>query len=255
MKQLLLLLLAGCSICTTAFAQDDLFGTAKKPPKKGLIIAANGSVDFPMASMAKRFGQSFRLGPSLEYKTASNWIWGIKGDFILGGKIKEDSLMINLSSNGQGMIGLNEQRNSIYIYERGYLLGVQAGKIINLSKYNSDNGLYLKMAAGFMQHKILIQDKSEQVPQVAGAYKKGYDRLANGLFIEPYVGYVYFAKNNLLNFHIGLDAVLGFTQGRRTYLYDVRRSGEDKRFDVLFGLQGGWFIPAFKKKSEEYIFE
>ncbi len=255
MKQLFTILVLWLITSFAALAQDDLFGTVKKEPKKGLIISANGNFDIPMADMASRFGLSYRFGPALEYKTSSNWIFGAKTDFIIGGKIKEDSFLINLSPEGKGIIGLNEQRNTIFLYERGYMLGLQVGKIISLSKYNSDQGLYLQLAGGFIQHKILITDKSEQVQQLKGAYKKGYDRLTNGLFIEPYVGYIYFSKNNLLNFHIGLDAMLGFTQGRRTFLYDVRRAGDEKRFDVLFGIRGGWMIPAFKKKSEEYFFE
>lgn len=242
------------SFVTCSFAQDDLFGTPKPEAKKGLLIGFNGNFDVPMADMAKRFGKNYRIGPSVQYKMKSNWIFGAKADFIFGNIIKQDSFLANFSNADGGMIGLNGFRTSNGVYERGYLIGLQAGKILNFSKKNSDNGLLLMLTAGFIQHKILITDADGQLPQFSGNYRKGYDRLTNGLFLEPYAGYIFFSKNGLINFHIGLDIMAGFTQGRRDFLFDVQRPGNDKRFDMLFGIRGGWYVPVFKRKSEEYFF-
>jgi hypothetical protein len=64
-----------------------------------------------------------------------------------------------------------------------------------------------------------------------------------------------FDKNGLLNFHIGLNFMAAFTQGRRDYLYDVRRTDASSRVDLLFGIRGGLYITVFGKKSEEVFFE
>lgn len=237
-----------------SFAQDDLFGTSKKEPRKGVMIGVNGNFDIPLADMANRFGLSYCLGPSLQYKTKSNWIIGAKADFIFGNKIKEDSFLANVNTNG-GMISMSGFRTHPNIYQRGYIIGLQLGRIFNVSKQNSDNGILATATVGFVQHKILITNEDGQLPQVTGDYRKGYDRLTNGVFIEPYVGYIYLANNGLINFHIGLDALVGFTQGRREYLFDVQKPGNEKRLDVLFGVRGGWYIPVFKRKSEEFFFE
>jgi len=118
-----------------------------------------------------------------------------------------------------------------------------------------DNGLMLLTTAGFVQHKLNIFDKDKAVPQIRGQYVKGYDRLTNGAFIEQYVGYTYFSKYQLVNFSIGFDALIGFTQGRRDYLYDVNRTDNAKRLDILYGVRASWFIPIFKRKSEDMLFE
>jgi len=152
-------------------------------------------------------------------------------------------------------INQDGERLGINKYERGYMAGIEAGRIINTSRRVSDNGIMLITGAGFMQHKVLIQDKSESILQLRGAYRKGYDRLANGIYVEQYIGYLYLSDNGLINFHIGLDIAWGFTQGRRDFLYDVRRPGTDRRNDILFGIRGGWYIPMFKRKSEEFYFE
>jgi hypothetical protein len=106
-----------------------------------------------------------------------------------------------------------------------------------------------------MQHKINIFHKDNNIPQLRGDYLKGYDRLTNGLVVGQYIGYNYFANNGLLNFHVGLDISAGFTKGRRDYLYDVMRSDNASRMDILFGVRGGWYIPIFKRKSEEFFFD
>lgn len=249
--------------CVQGYGQDGLFGfDSSIKVHHGFILTGNLSADLPMADMAKRFGVSYRIGPAITYKTKKNWLWGTKFDFIVGNTIKEDSLMINIRDKYSGdfngkvvqMLNNNGERTGVTLFERGYAVGVYAGKIINFNHANPDNGLTLLTTAGFMQHKINIFNREGDVPQVRGDYKKGYDRLTNGFFIEQFVGYSYFAENGLLNFNFGIDALWGFTQGRRDYLYDVGRPDDKKRSDVLIGIRAGWMIPMFKRKSEDLSF-
>lgn len=238
-----------------AYAQKDIFADKKLPARNGLIFAANGNFDIPGGDMGKRFGLSYRIGPAIMYKTKSNWMFGTKADFILGNKIREDSLLINMLDNNSTILNNAGQRVGIRIYEQGYMLGIQAGKIFSLSKTNSDNGIMALTTVGFMQHRINVFDRDKSIPQIRGEYRKGYDRLTNGIFVEEYICYNYFANNGMINFNIGLDITAGFTRGRRDYLYDVMRTDVGSRMDILFGIRGGWYIPIFKKKSEEYFFE
>lgn len=239
----------------SSFAQDDLFAGDKLKPRKGFVLGVNGGLDFPAADMAKRFGHSYRLGGSVLYKTTSNWMFGPKFDFILGGRVKQDSLMINIRDADGLFLNQDGQRIKAQIFERGYLAGIQVGRIFNTSKKNSDAGVLVMTSAGFMQHKINIFDQDQTIPQLRKEYRKGYDRLSNGWFVEQYIGYNYFASSGAINFHIGLDIAAGFTQGRRDFLYDVMRKDDQSRIDILFGLRGGWYIPIFKRKSEEFYFE
>jgi len=243
-------------ITTSAFAQEDVFGTdVKTPARHGFILCANASADMPGGDMAKRFGFSARIGPGVLYKTKANWFFGVKADFIFGNQVRQDSLMANIKDKDGELLSSDGQRIIVPTYERGYLFGLQAGKLINISKKSGDNGVLFMTSVGFMQHKIDIYDKDHVAQQLLNGYIKGYDRLTNGAFIEESITYNYFAKNNLLNFYIGVDATLGFTEGRRDYLYDVMQTGHDKRLDVLFGVRGGWYLPLFKRKSEDLLFQ
>jgi hypothetical protein len=236
-------------------AQNDLFGTPEKqPPRKGFVFSVNGNFDMSGADMAKRFGTSYRVGGSVNYKTTSNWIFGPKFDFILGNTIREDSFLVNQMDETGRIFNQNGSRTRVAIYERGYIAGIQGGKIFNLSKKNGDNGLLIMTAAGFMQHKINIFDRERTITSIDKSYKKGYDRLSNGIFIEEYIAYSYFARDGLINFHIGFDITAGFTKCRRDFLYDVMRPDNQSRIDLLFGIRGGWYLPVFKRKSEEVFF-
>ncbi len=253
MKYSVLLVALLCSF-VSATAQDDLFGEQKLPPRKGFIFAINGNFDMPAGDMADRFGASYRVGGAVLYKLKSNWIFGPKLDFIFGDKIKEDSLMSNIRDEFGNFINQDGQKMGVATFERGYMAGIQVGRIFNMSKKSSDNGILAMTTFGFMQHKINIFDRDKTIPHLRDDYRKGYDRLTNGLFVEQYVGYNYFANNGLVNFHIGLNIAAGFTKLRRDYQFDMMSGDTRSRTDILFGIRGGWYIPIFKRKSEEFFF-
>ena len=127
------------------------------------------------------------------------------------------------------------------------------GKIIPLSKKNLHSGLKVTVSGGFMEHWIKIADVREATPQVRGEYLKGYDRLANGFMLKEFFGYVYFDKRKLINFYVGVEAIQGFTQGRRDLNFDTQRAGTEKRLDLLFGLKGGWILPIYKRMGKKYF--
>ncbi len=241
---------------TKLYAQDELFGNLVegKPVRNGFIIGANGNFDIPGGDMGNRFGSSYRVGPSLLYKTLNNWMFGAKADFLFGNRVKEDSLMINIRTSEGAFIDKGGLLRNAGLFERGYMVGLQGGKIFNFGRQKSDNGLFLMTGVGFMQHRIRIVDKNNDIHQISGDYKKGYDRLTNGWYAEQFVGYNHFSDNALINFHIGLNITAGFTEGRRSFLYDVMRPDTGSRLDLLYGIRGGWYIPMFRKKSEDLYF-
>jgi hypothetical protein len=242
-------------ICFKAQAQTQLFGkTEKREIRKGWLINLNGTFDVPGGDMAKRFGLSNRVGPAFYYKSSKNWLFGVKCDFIVGTDIREDSLMWNIKDRYGEFLTTNGTRTSLPQYERGYMIGLDAGKIFNFNPNQPDNGILVLSSLGFIQHKINIYDADAVVAQLRGDYLKGFDRLTNGLFYEQYLGYAYFSRSALANFHIGLDAVFAFTQGRRDYQFDLMRPDNKQRLDMLFSIKAGWYIPIYKRKSEEIFY-
>lgn len=259
MRAILLLAFFFCAVLSAgAQSDDDLFGSGEVAPRRrGIVLGFNTGVDLPVADMADRFGASLRVGPSIFFKTPSNWMFGVKGDFLFGSKINEDSLLINVRDDEGLFLDDAGQRTGAAINMRGYTLGLQAGRIFGLTPAADagGRGILVLLGAGFIQHKIQFFNQLGTIAQIRGDYRKGYDRLTNGIYTEAFAGYNHFSKKGLFNFHIGLNALVGFTGGRRDYLFDVQRSGTGNRLDVLLGVRGGLYLPLWKKKSEEVFFE
>lgn len=248
--------LGAFSLCTLqASAQKGLFEAEHPPARKAVLVGVNGTFDLPGADMAKRFGPGYRVGISGHYKTQKGWLFGGKLDFLNGSDIREDSMFYGVTGAEKSFINQDGQRLFVETFKRGFMLGAEVGRLFTLKPTVPDAGILVMTGLGFMQHRVLIKDKSESIVALSGDYRKGYDRLVNGLYLEQYIGYMYMSNSGLVNFHIGFDFVAGFTQGRRDFLYDVRRPGTDKRLDLMYGVRGGWILPIFKRKSEDYFFE
>ncbi|MCC7030108.1 MAG: hypothetical protein IT257_07375 [Chitinophagaceae bacterium] len=211
------------------------------------VLAA---MDFPMADMAKRYGTSYRIGLGIKYKTTTNWIFGVKFEFITGNKMQEDSLLWNMR-NSLGITNINGEVLNVGMFERGYVVGVQAGRIFPFLQANPNSGPMMLASVGFMQHKINFFDRDNSFPQLRDDYKKGYDRLTNGLYIEDFVGYNFHSKNKLINVYAGFNFLWGFTKVRRDFTFDLERKEIEGRNDLLVGFKLGWVVPIYKKKSED----
>ena len=156
------------------------------------------SIDFPQADLAKRFGTSYRIGVGIKHKSQNNWLFGGKFEFITGSKMRDDSLLINLKTAQGAIITQSGQLYNVGTFQRGYMASFQVGKIFPFWQLNKNSGPMMLASFGFMQYKINLFDKDNSFPQLRGDYKKGYDRLTNGLFIEDFIGYQYLAKNKLI---------------------------------------------------------
>ena len=107
---------------------------------------------------------------------------------------------------------------------------------------------------GFMQHKIRIENKDNDTPQLAGDLVKGYDRLSNGRMFNQFIGYMNLSNNHLVNFFAGLEVTEGFTRNRRSVNYDTGKHDGTKRLDMLYGLRFGWVLPLYSRAPEKVYY-
>src|SRR5688572_26799444 len=123
-----------------------------------------------------------------------------------------------------------------------------------IAKASVNSGVYVLAGAGFMQHKIHYEDVSRTASQLRGDYKKGYDRLTNGLALTQNLGYMYLAERRNINFFVQLEITEGFTQNRRDYNFDLMGPDNQKRLDLLYGIKLGWIFPVYKKLPQEFYY-
>jgi hypothetical protein len=216
------------------------------------MFAASYSINIPGGDMAKRFGWNSGIGGLFTYKTRSNWLITAEADYLFGSLIKEDSILDHLrTSNGEIINKYGEYAN-IIISERGYYIGAGLGRLFNIVKTNPNSGIILRFSAGFMEHKIKIQNEANNAPQVLGNYLKGYDRLTNGLAINEFIGYMHIGKSQYFNIYVGFEFYQAWTRCRRDFNFDTMEHDTRNRNDLLYGFRFGWIIPIYERMPDKY---
>jgi hypothetical protein len=174
---------------------------------------------------------------------------------LFGGNIKDSTSILNgLKTESGQIINSFGEYGTILLSERGFYAGAKFGKILPLFGPNPNSGIVVNLGVGLLQHQIRIENKDNNTPPVLGDYKKGYDRLTNGLSLRQFIGYQHLDNKNIFNFYIGIEAYQAFTQSRRDFDFDTMQRDDTKRKDFLFGLRAGWILPIYKRNPQEYYY-
>jgi hypothetical protein len=233
-------------LINTAFAQKSIRDSISFP-----MIGASFQFQLPGGDMADRFGYNFNVGGFFQWKLKNNWVFGIDGEFIFSDQVEEDPIPYLKTSQGT-VITSGGISAALSTYERGFLFSAKAGKIFNWIGQNPNSGVMATFGAGILQHKIRIEEKENSVPALLGDYKKGYDRLTNGLAFTEFIGYIHCGNNRLINFFAGIEVTEAFTKSRRDWDFATMMKDDKSRMDILFGVKVGWFFPIYKHAVNKY---
>ncbi len=229
----------------------------EKPKSNSILISsfsAYYAYEIPGADLANRFGDNHKVGGTFSVKTAQNFLFELDGGYFWGNKLKQEALSIfDDLKNDEGTITSRfGTPGSILLNERGFSIFAKFGKIFPVLQANDNSGPFVSLGVGFLQHKIRIDNESNDTPQVLDDYKKGYDHLTNGVALNQFIGYRYYANNKMLNFYIGVEFTEAFTQNRRGYNYNTMSYDNKKRLDVLTSFKAGFVIPISKRNTSTY---
>jgi len=209
----------------------------------------------PGGDMADRFGANLALGIGFHIKSKTNFFYGIKGTYLFGNRVLEPGLMQNLYTEQGEILDSQGLPAIVAAQERGYHLSANFGKLLPVIGPNDNSGILIYGGLGFMQHKIRLEHQETTIPQLEGEYMKGYDRLTNGLAINQFVGYFNMSNNKLVNFYFGLEAIEGWTQGRRNFNFDTGEIDNEPRFDMLLGVRAGWVLHLYQRSAADFYFD
>ncbi len=236
MKKILFLLLFFSQL---AFAQQK--------DGRGLAILVNMhyGLGYPGQDLATRFGNHSSTGGGLELMTdKGRWILGTEFSYIFGKKVK-DNPIANLYNVENFIYGNNRELGVLFPRERGFVMQGYVGKLVPIHKSSGRAGLRITLGAGYMQHKIRVQDDGSAIVQVAGDYQKGYDRLTGGFSLTQSIGYQYLSENRRINFILSLEANQGFTKSLRDWDFATKRKDDSERKDFIFGARATWILPFY----------
>ena len=218
------------------------------------MLGASFQYQVPGGDMADRFGDNYNAGGFLNYKFVNNWLIGLDGNFLFADKVRENGILDSISTDQGFIIGESGEYAKVYLYERGFQFTLKAGRLFNFFGPNKNSGILVTAGAGLLQHKIRIEVDKDDVPELSNEYKKGYDRMSNGLALTENISYMYCGNKRLLNFMIGIECTQAFTQNRRSYNFDQQSRVTKKRLDLLYGVRVAWFFPLYRHAATSYYY-
>ena len=209
------------------------------------ILYAAYAYQIPGGDLAERFGHNSTIGPGIIYKDKKNWMYTLEVNFIFGNEAKNANEIISELTTDDGfIIGLDGTYANIRPMERGFTLFAKVGKVIPTFNINPNSGLFFNLGIGYLQHKIKWDVEDNNVPQLDGDLKKGYDRFTEGISLTQSFGLFYMADTRIWNFRISAEVIEGFTKTKR-YNFDTQSGNPDRRIDIYYGLKASWMIPLF----------
>lgn len=250
--RILFLLFFGLFTATIALTQRNVTEDRISTPYVSIHYGAN----VPDGDFAERFGFTSHLGGIIGYKTNFNYILGIEGNFMFGNQVREPNLLENLKDAQGTVTNFSGTPAEILYFLRGFNLNGMMGFIFPNSGHNPNSGVIMNLGAGYLWHRIRIESREDEVPQIEEDNLQGYDRLTTGWNSNQFLGYSFMANEGLVNFYAGFYFVQGYTYNRRELFWDRPdfQVPTERRLDLQYGVRLGWLIPVYKRQVRDFYF-
>ncbi len=217
--------------------------------------SASFGCQWPLGTLRETFKVNMDFGVSLTYKTAINWTISADFNYRFGSKLRDQAAVVGpymLTSNGD-LIDGNGMQATIHFEGRYWNIGLSAGKILPLGKWRN-SGFWLKLGVGYVEHKIRINDFDNQIPQLAGDYRKGYDQYCQGVYLSQFIGYLFMRKVRVASFYVGIDITEIWSRSGRNYNLALMAKDDSHKFSVLIGPKIGWIVPLYEKRKIQTLY-
>ena len=221
---------------------------------KQTFFSINYTYQIPKGSLSEKFGDNSSIQITYLIEKPSNLFFGIELGYLFGNNVKDSMLFESISTTDGYIIGSDGRYATELLMQRGFDSYLFLGYAIH-SKPNNLSGLYLSAGLGYLQHKIFIDTRNQNLPQLNNEYKKGYDLLTDGISSKLSIDYKYFSRQGF-QFSIGVNYILARTKNQRTYSFnEMLYLSNKKKWDQLLGFKAGIIIPIQKVNQEEYYYK
>ncbi len=253
MKRILTVLLFFLFFSVTSYSQLNVKDSAIALP----WVSVQGGFNLTAGDLALRHGYFTHVGLFAGYKTKRNWVYGLDGSYMFGNDVRETGLFTHLVDSKGNITDQNGDIATVVVGSRGLNVNLNAGKILPILSPNPNSGIYLSGGVGFLAHKIRIETQDHVVPQIELDYRKGYDRLVQGLNISQFLGYAFMSNESFVKFYGGFYISEGYTFERRTIFFDQPDTpvSTAPRIDIQYGIRVGWLIPIYTRQPKEFYFD
>ncbi|MBR6439209.1 MAG: hypothetical protein IKS65_08545 [Bacteroidales bacterium] len=251
-KRLIFILLAVIPFITKA--QQDI----KKDHVSTWMFQVTYAYQSPGQDTKVLFGNNHSVGGSVIFKTKSNWLFSINGNFISGNEVnitREELFGDILDNNGQIITG-DGIYGSYALFERGAHFQAKVGKIFPVLAPNPNCGFFVQGGLGYLFNRIRCEFGSyaSPPPALAGDYKYGYDRMRGGFAWSGEIGYLFMSNSRVLNFSLSLEFVQAYTKSLREWDFNMMSKDKNTYIDQYFGIRAAIYIPTYRRKPAEYYY-
>ena len=153
-----------------------IYAQSEDTKEKVVFISPFYELQFPFADMKADFGVNSNLGLELSLINDNNIYLSISGSFLFGSQVKDTTILDHLMDDNNNIIDENGQIAEILLNQRGFNTNLKLGYLYPIIHENS--GLLAYGSIGFHQHKIHIDVKNSNVPQLDtdGLFKYQYKK-------------------------------------------------------------------------------
>lgn len=220
-----------------------------------LLTSVHYKLNVTSGEIRQLWGLHHELGISVDHKFPTNLTVGGTGGFLFGNQFRDTSIFKTVVNDFGTVTALDGSPAELLFLMRGMTAHLNLGYVWNRWGNNLNSGIWLQLSAGFLMHKIRIESTWDEVPQLQGDYRKGYDRLHSGFQLRQFVGYLFQADKRFLNFYAGVECIQAWTRNRRNYNFDLQGPDPGVKNDYLWGVKVGWLIPIYKRTPRAFYFD
>lgn len=251
-KRLILILLA--IIPFVAEAQKDI----KKEKISTWMFQVMYSYQFPGKDTKTLYKDNHSVGGSVIFKTKSNWLFSINGDYISGNQVnisRADLFGDILDNNGEIITG-DGIYGSYALFERGAHFEARVGKIFPVLSPNPNCGFFVQGGIGYLFNRLRCEFGSyaSPPPALAGDYLYGYDKMRGGFAWSGEIGYLFLSNSRVLNFSISLEFTQAYTKALRKWDFKLMSADKKTYIDQYIGVKAAIYIPTYRRKPAEYYY-
>ena len=212
----------------------------------------NYNYQIPIGHLSNTYGDNSAVGGSYFLETIKNIFVGLEGSFRFGSNIKDSTIFENISTASGSIINGNGNYANINLMQRGFDGYFFAGYAYHIKDKNL-SGFYIYQGIGYLQHKIFIDTKNQNIPQLDEEMKRGYDKFSSGYSTKFSIDYKYYDKNGKFQISSGFNYTLAYTQNQRSYDFANNKPYSDKKkWDKLLSIKAEIIIPIKRKNQEEF---
>lgn len=230
----------------------------KKDKIETVLFQATYAYQFPGKDTKTLYGNNHSIGGSVFYKTQSNWLFSINGNFISGNNInisRQDLFGEILDNNGEIITG-DGIYGSYALFERGAHFQARVGKIFPVLSPNKNCGFFVQGGIGYLFNRIRCEFGSyaSPPPALAGDYLYGYDRMRGGFAWSGEIGYLFLSNSRVFNFSLSIEFTQAYTKSLREWDFNLKMKDNNSYIDQYIGIRGAIYIPTYKRKPAEYYY-